>query len=92
MDNTIPPNNNMTPTESNPSSVGTLIGILIILAVIIIGGLYLWKSKSKGLEYNDVVNEKPVVNTVNEISPTSTSEEILNDINIPDIESEINNI
>ena len=61
MDNTQPTNNTqpssmntnysaMPPAPENKSSIGSIIGTIIVISIIILGGLYFWANESMKLE------------------------------------------
>ncbi|HEY4490180.1 MAG TPA: hypothetical protein VJC12_02900 [Candidatus Paceibacterota bacterium] len=42
-----PNNQNTNQTQENPKSIGPAIGIIIIIAIIVLGGLYFWNQRQK---------------------------------------------
>jgi len=83
-------NENMEPkvTESNnEGSAGPVIGTIIILAVIVLGGLYFWGQRA---EVEPAMTEEQVQEQVNMIQEQSTSDvpaDIEADLNATDIDS-----
>lgn len=69
--------------EETKTSVGSIIGIIIIIALIVLGGLYFWGKRieeSKNLPTNTVVNETvqltPEQQEANAIKSMGTSDEL----------------
>lgn len=62
----------MPPTENNENSTGPVIAIIIVLAVIILGGLYFWGERSKSI---DAGTEAALDETAS-ITAQSSSDEI----------------
>jgi len=86
------PEPNMT-TPNNESSAGPVIGTVIILAVIVLGGLYFWGQRA---DSEPAMTEEQVQEQVNMIQEQSTSDataDIEADLNATDIDgldSELN--
>ena len=71
--------------ESNSGgSAGPVIGIIVILAIIILGGLYFW---GQGGSDTTTVEE---INTESTSDDTASIEADLEDTNIEDVDSELN--
>jgi len=75
---------NENPLEAKKSNIGSIIGIVIILAVLIIAAFYIW---------GDKMTQAP------KVVPQETAEEVidqttqdLSDINLDDIDLDISNI
>lgn len=78
-------NENMMPkVEAKKSNIGSIIGIVIILAVLIIAAFYIWGNKIV-----QAPKETPV-QTAEEIIDQTTQD--LSDINLNDIDLDIENI
>ncbi len=49
----------MQPQDQNKSSIGSIIGTIIIITVIILGGLYFWGKRVEESKYKDqILNQK----------------------------------
>ena len=82
------PNYNPTPQEENrPSSIGPLVGIIIILVVIILGGLYFWGQRLERNNYNPEPEQQQ-----EESVGVADLEAELNSTNIDATDSELENI
>jgi len=81
-------------TGTKEGSVGPVIGTIIILAVIVLGGLYFWGQRAS----DKVMNEAQVNETVQNITTQGQSDEAavieadLNATNIDNIDSELDGI
>ena len=67
--------------ENNKSSIGSIIGTIIIIAIIILGGLYFWgkrieESKLKQNLVTDTVQPTAQQNEANIIESTSSSDDL----------------
>lgn len=69
---------------NNENSVGPVIAIIIVLAMIILGGLYFWGERT-----NDMSNIEPSSATVDEITASITSQSSSDDIS--SIEEDLSN-
>ena len=91
--------------EENKSSIGSIVGTIIIIAVIIIGGLYFWGKRieeSKAKEDLIANQQVPPINTlpietgttsIKTVSPTDDLDSIeadLNNTNLNDLDAEVN--
>lgn len=77
---------NNVPVGSNGSSVGPIIGVIIILALVVLGGLYFWKERASG----PVVEDIEETQTVRENDDTASIEEDLDSTNVEIIDVEVN--
>lgn len=71
--------------QDNGSSVGPVIGTIIILAVIVLGGFYFWNQRESK---NAVMDDAQVSQTVQDIKTQSQSDApsaIMNDLNATDV-------
>ncbi|MHB1330495.1 MAG: hypothetical protein ACYCY6_00815 [Minisyncoccota bacterium] len=81
---------------NNENSVGPVIAIIIVLAMIILGGLYFWGERTKDM--NDVVPESQVDEVTASISSQSSSDEIssieedLENTNVLDLGSDLESL
>lgn len=84
----------------NKSSIGGIIGIIIIIAVIILGGLYFWGKRieeakikedlvSGNIEDDSLVNEAAVIRSVNSSDDLNSIEADLNNTNLNGLGEEI---
>ncbi len=87
--------------EENKSSIGSIIGTIIIIALIILGGLYFWGKRIEESKNIQSLTEEPVTEEEiqaerNAISETSSSDELnsietdLNATEINNLDSELN--
>lgn len=87
--------------EENKSSIGSIIGTIIIIALIILGGLYFWGKRieeSKNLQSltEEPITEEEIQAERNVISETNSSDELnsieadLNATEINNLDSELN--
>jgi uncharacterized protein HemX len=53
----------MEPQTQNQSSIGSIIGIIIIITVIILGGLYFWGKRVEEQKYNEKLISESKQNT-----------------------------
>jgi len=79
------PNMNNAPTPSG-SSVGPVIGIIIILVVIILAGLYFWGQKDMDTEIEET-NTTASTESITVQSQSDETDSIENDLNNTEIES-----
>lgn len=71
-------------TESNEGSAGPVIGTIIILAVIVLGGLYFWGQRASNQALTpEQVQEQ--VNTIQDQSASDAPADIEADLNATDI-------
>lgn len=76
-----------TPPHSEGSSVGLIIGIVIILAIVILGGLYFWGQKDQVM--NEDTNT-PAENVESADNETNSIEADLDSTDIENLDAEIN--
>ncbi|MFZ2521975.1 MAG: hypothetical protein WAX44_02125 [Minisyncoccia bacterium] len=85
-------------TPANKSSIGSIIGTIIIIAVIILGGLYFWgkrieESKMKqdliSESQNTQINEASVIRSVNSSDDLNSIESDLNNTNLDNLGQEM---
>lgn len=89
--------------QANKSSIGSIIGTIIIIAVIILGGLYFWgkrieEAKLKQELMSDSLDSTQTVDTNpdNNITKTGSSDELnsiqadLNSTNLNNMDAELN--
>lgn len=68
--------------EENKSSIGSIIGTIIIIALIILGGLYFWGKRIEdsrniqNLTSEDIVTDEEIANEADSIKQTSSSDSI----------------
>jgi FtsZ-interacting cell division protein ZipA len=87
-------------TQTNKSSIGGIIGTIIIIAVIILGGLYFWgkrieesKIKQDLMAQDENVyesNEAAVIKSLNTSDDLNSIESDLNNSNLDDLGQELN--
>ncbi len=89
-------NKNLMEQENTPNgSVGPIIGTIIILAVIVIGGLYFWSQRKTD---NSLINEDRINKAVESINTQSNSDSSdsngadLESTNTEDLDAELNDI
>ncbi len=79
--------------ETNPAHNGPILGILVILLVVILGGLFLWGSSLSKME--NTVIETPIVNNEPETPRAEADVQILEIMSSSDeldiLEADINN-
>ena len=87
-----PNNMNMGTVErSNGSSAGPIIGIIVILAIIILGGLYFWRQRVNEEAYEAESEETmEAINTQSESDDASSIEADLNNTDIDNLDAELN--
>lgn len=89
--------------QENKSSVGSIIGTIIIIAIIILGGLYFWgkrmqEAKIKENLVNDTSSQTTEVDETTTIQTVSSSDDLnaieadLNATNLDNLGSEVNSI
>ncbi|MEQ1561681.1 MAG: hypothetical protein ABL899_03105 [Nitrospira sp.] len=87
--------------QAQESSIGSIIGTIIIIAIIILGGLYFWgkrieENKAKQALVEETVELTPAemeANTIKSITPSddlTSIEADLNGTNVNNLSSEIN--
>ncbi|MFA7216497.1 MAG: hypothetical protein WC095_00725 [Candidatus Paceibacterota bacterium] len=88
--------------EENKSSIGSIIGTIIIIALIILGGLYFWGKKiensrnAQELTSEDVMTDEEIAAESDSIKQTNSSDSIqsietdLSATNIDNIDAELN--
>ena len=87
--------NNVNVDKEGGGSIGPIIGIIVILAIIIFGGLYFWSQREGGVE-DGVATEAEagaVIETINIQSESDDTTSIENDLdatNIDNLDSELN--
>lgn len=80
--------NNLNPGEKN-GSAGPIIAVIIILALVILGGLYFWgERKDRGETINNDALE--AINTQSELDDATSIEADLDATNVDNLDSEIN--
>jgi uncharacterized protein HemX len=81
-------NVNVEGTSSSGSSAGLITGIIVILAIIILGGLYFWKQRS----INEMMTDGTVesINTQSELDDTASIEADLNSTDVDNLDAELN--
>lgn len=89
--NTIPPINpiTQTPTQKEERSIGPAIGIIVIIAIIILGGLYFWGQRL-AQQPNTTVQEQtqtPVTQTQEEVTPGADLNQLQNQGSSDDLNS-----
>lgn len=75
--------------QENKSSVGSIIGIIVIIAIIILGGLYFWgkrieETKAKQdliTEFTPGTPDTSEANAINSVSPADDLDSIEADLN-----------
>ena len=85
-------NMNMGGGESKGGSAGPIIGIIVILAIIILGGLYFWSQRSAD-DASSEADTAAALNAINAQSTaddTSTIEADLNTTQIENLDAEMN--
>lgn len=75
--------------ESRGGSVGPIIGIILILAVIILGGLYFWSQRANedAMMTNEAIE---TINTQNTSDETTVIEADLNATDVENLDAELN--
>lgn len=81
-------NMNMVGQEPKGGSAGPIIGIIVILIIIILGGLYFWNERSENMVTEDESME--TINEQNESDDTTSIEADLDATDIDNVDSEIN--
>ncbi len=85
-------------TPTNKSSIGSIIGTIIIIAVIILGGLYFWGKRIEESKMNqelisgseDVqINEASVIRSVNSSDDLNSIESDLNNTKLDNLGEEM---
>jgi uncharacterized protein YdgA (DUF945 family) len=89
--------------QTNKSSIGSIIGIIIIITIIILGGLYFWGKRIEEARYKEKiisesqnqtetvqVSESASIKTVSPGDDTSTIEADLNSTNLNNLDAELN--
>lgn len=80
--------------DNNENGAGPVIAIVVVLAMIILGGLYFWGERSN----MDTYGAPSIEQTVESISTQSSSDEVsdieadLNDTSVEDLGSELDSI
>lgn len=94
--NSIPPINNVPPMgnvqnnmHENKSSIGSIIGTVIVIAVIILGGLYFWGKRidEAKLQQESTLQQAQLENTPSTSQNTSEASNISNVSNSDDVNS-----
>ncbi len=94
----------MEPQTQNKSSIGSIIGIIIIITIIILGGLYFWGKRVEEAKYkeqmineaqnqnqadNVVVNESTAIKTTSSGDDLNSIENDLNSTKIDNLSAEL---
>jgi len=79
-------NNN--PEQRSQKSVGPALGIIIIIAIIILGGFYFWRER----ETNGLDNQTEMLETYSQSDEIPTIEEDLNQTNLDSLDQELADI
>ena len=86
--------NNMTPgtaeVNSSGSSAGPIIGIIVILAIVILGGLYFWSQRSATEDSSATDKTVETINIQSSSDNPSSIEADLNTTDIENLDAEIN--
>lgn len=84
-------NVNMGDAQSK-GSTGPVIGIIVILVIIILGGLYFWNQHSGDIDIDENMTSEVIdsINTQSEEDSTSSIETDLNNTDIENLDAEIN--
>jgi len=84
-------NVNMGDAQSG-GSAGPVIGIIVILVIIILGGLYFWNQRSSDIDIDENLTSEVIdsINTQSEEDTTSSIETDLNNTEIENLDAEIN--
>lgn len=83
-------NQNELHQSGEKSSVGAIIGILIIVIIIILGALYIFGTKTKDVPNNSQpIGETELINQNEEALNNATVEEDLGSIDVPGLEGQI---
>ena len=97
----IPPMSQTSQTPQNQSSIGGIIGTIIIIAIIILGGLYFWgkrieENKLKQSLVSDTTSQETVTSEAAVIKSVSSSDDLnsietdLNNTNLDNLGAEMN--
>ncbi len=80
--------NNVNPAEKN-GSAGPIIAVIIILALVILGGLYFWDQRG---DRNEIINDDVLeaINTQSELDDAASIEADLDATDVDNLDSEIN--
>ena len=62
----------MEPQQNNKSSIGSIIGTIIIIALIILGGLYFWGKRIEESKMNKELISEPTTTETTEINEAAT--------------------
>lgn len=82
----------VTPAQSqNKSSIGSIIGTIIIIAVIILGGLYFWGKRIEEARQKDKLISEPVTTETVEVNEASTIKSVSSGDDVNSIEKDLNN-
>ena len=74
--------------DNGGTSAGPIIGIIIILAIIILGGLYFWSQRIKDvITTDDTMMTDEILNSINTQNSTDDTSSIETDLNSTDIEN-----
>lgn len=93
----------MEPQTQNQSSIGSIIGIIIIITVIILGGLYFWGKRVEEQKYNEklisesqqapeptIINESTKIKTLSTGDDVDTIQADLNNTKTDNLSTELN--
>ena len=92
----------MEPQTQNKSSIGSIIGTIIIIAVIILGGLYFWGKRIEEAKIKQNLIAEPVTTETTEMNEATTIKSVspgddlnsidydLNKTNLNDLDTELN--
>lgn len=80
--------NNLNMNPENGGSAGPVIGVIIILAIIVLGGLYFWGQRSDRSVDTDAVVES--IETQSEEDDTASIETDLDATDIENLDAELN--
>lgn len=78
--------------QQNKSSIGSIIGIIIIITVIILGGLYFWGKRVEETKYNQkLISESQQASEPVTINETATIKNLTPGDDVNAIQSDLDN-
>ncbi|MFZ2522793.1 MAG: hypothetical protein WAW92_00200 [Minisyncoccia bacterium] len=82
----------MQPQEQNKSSIGSIIGTIIIITVIILGGLYFWGKRVQELKYKDqLINQNNTSTETTQADEATKIKMTTSGDDLKSIETDLNN-
>lgn len=80
----------MEPTTQNKSSIGSIIGTIVIIAIIILGGLYFWGKRVEEAKMRQSLVTDETSQQANQMDEASTIKSTSNSDDLNSIQADLN--